>query len=203
MLAIKQITLPQNSDLAADFPVIAEAENNVKIAENALLASRFRAYSPNISGGYTYGKSKSSASDEWSETNRITAGVSIPLDGIMPWSASALGVKSAKTSLEQAKINLENEKSSAVIKTESYIRKINQAVLQIDSLKANVELAEQSYKMTQTAYNYGKKDLLSLQNASDNLLSAQVSLKSQAYSLISTILDLEKTLGIDFGTLGR
>ena len=57
--------------------------------------------------------------------------------------------------------------------------------------------------MTQTAYNYGKKDLLSLQNASDNLLSAQVSLKSQAYSLISTILDLEKTLGIDFGTLGR
>ena len=105
--------------------------------------------------------------------------------------------------MEQAKINLENEKSSAVIKTESYIRKINQAVLQIDSLKANVELAEQSYKMTQTAYNYGKKDLLSLQNASDNLLSAQVSLKSQAYSLISTILDLEKTLGIDFGTLGR
>ena len=203
VLAIKQITLPQNSDLAADFPVIAEAENNVKIAENALLASRFRAYSPNISGGYTYGKSKSSAFDEWSETNRITAGVSIPLDGIMPWSASALGVKSAKTSLEQAKINLENEKSSAVIKTESYIRKINQAVLQIDSLKANVELAEQSYKMTQTAYNYGKKDLLSLQNASDNLLSAQVSLKSQAYSLISTILDLEKTLGIDFGTLGR
>ncbi|MGP1603423.1 MAG: TolC family protein [Treponema sp.] len=203
MLAIKQITLPQNSDLAADFPVIAEAENNVKIAENALLASRFRAYSPNISGGYTYGKSKSSAFDEWSETNRITAGVSIPLDGIMPWSASALGVKSAKTSLEQAKINLENEKYSAVIKTESYIRKINQAVLQIDSLKANVELAEQSYKMTQTAYNYGKKDLLSLQNASDNLLSAQVSLKSQAYSLISTILDLEKTLGIDFGTLGR
>ena len=203
MLAIKQITLPQNSDLAADFPVIAEAENNVKIAENALLASRLRAYSPNISGGYTYGKSKSSAFDEWSETNRITAGVSIPLDGIMPWSASALGVKSAKTSLEQAKINLENEKSSAVIKTESYIRKINQAVLQIDSLKANVELAEQSYKMTQTAYNYGKKDLLSLQNASDNLLSAQVSLKSQAYSLISTILDLEKTLGIDFGTLGR
>lgn len=87
------------------------------------------------------------------------------------------------------------------MQTESYIRKINQAVKQIDSLKATEELANQTYQMTLTAYNYGKTDFLSLQNANDSVLSAGVNLKSQAYTLISTILDLESVLGLEFGTL--
>ena len=184
-------------------PSVAEAEINAAIAKNALLSSRFYAYSPSISGGYTYGKSKNSAFDRWTEINQLNIGVSIPLDGVLPWSQQAVGIKSAKTSLMQAKENLANEKTAAAVKNAGYIRKINQAVSQIDSLKANVELAEQSYKMTRAAYDYGRKDLLSLQNAADNLLSAEVSLKMQMYTLISTIFDLENALGIEFGTIAK
>jgi outer membrane protein TolC len=82
------------------------------------------------------------------------------------------------------------------------VRKINQAIYQIDSLKSNVELAEKTYNMTKSAYNYGNTDLLNLQSASDKVLSASVNLKYQAYSLISTILQLENLLGIPYGTLG-
>lgn len=57
--------------------------------------------------------------------------------------------------------------------------------------------------MNLTAYNYGKTDLLSLQSASDSVLSAGVNLKSQAYTLISTILDLEDVLGLEFGTIEK
>lgn len=184
-------------------PSVAEAEINAAIAKNALLSSRFYAYSPSISGGYTYGKSKNSAFDRWTEINQLNIGVSIPLDGVFPWSQQAVGIKSAKTSLMQAKENLANEKTAAAVKNAGYIRKINQAVSQIDSLKANVELAEQSYKMTRAAYDYGRKDLLSLQNAADNLLSAEVSLKMQMYTLISAIFDLENALGIEFGTIAK
>ena len=180
-----------------------QRRNNVAIAKNALLSSRFYAYSPSISGGYTYGKSKSSTFDKWTETNQLTVGVSIPLDGALPWSQSAVGIKSAKTALAQAKENLANEKTAATVKNASYIRKINQAISQIDSLKANVELAEQSYKMTRTAYDYGRKDLLSLQNAADNLLTAEVNLKMQTYTLIGTVFDLENALGIEFGSLSK
>lgn len=184
-------------------PSVAEAEINAAIAKNALLSSRFYAYSPSISGGYTYGKSKNSAFDRWTEINQLNIGVSIPLDGVFPWSQQAVGIKSAKTSLMQAKENLANEKTAAAVKNAGYIRKINQAVSQIDSLKANVELAEQSYKMTRAAYDYGRKDLLSLQNAADNLLSAEVSLKMQMYTLISAIFDLENAFGIEFGTIAK
>ncbi|MGP1458906.1 MAG: TolC family protein [Treponema sp.] len=201
-LAIGHVELPQ-TESGKTLPSVADAEHNVKIAKNALLSSRFHAYSPSISGGYTYGKSKTSAFDKWTETNQLNVGVSIPLDGALPWSQSAVGIKSAKTSLAEAQENLENEKTAAAVKTAGYIRKINQAVSQIDSLKANVELADQSYKMARAAYDYGRTDLLSLQNAADKLLSAEVSLKSQAYTLISTVCDLEQTLGVEFGTLGR
>ena len=64
-----------------------------------------------------------------------------------------------------------------------------------------MELAEETYTMTLTAYNYGKTDFLSLLNANNNILSAGVSLKQQAYNLISTLLDLEYELGIEFETL--
>ena len=87
------------------------------------------------------------------------------------------------------------------VKTENYIRQINLAISQIESLKATEELAQQTYKMNLTAYNYGKTDLLSLQNASDSVLSAGVSIKSQAYTLVCALLDLENLLGIEFGTL--
>ena len=105
--------------------------------------------------------------------------------------------------LEAAKLTLENTKTSTAVQTENYLRKINLAIAQAASLKANVELAETTYEMTKTAYNYGKTDFLNLLNANDAVLSANVSLKSQAYSLISTILELEYLLGIPFGTIGK
>ena len=55
--------------------------------------------------------------------------------------------------------------------------------------------------MTETAYNYGKTDFLTLQNASDNVLNAEVSLKNQAKTLMETLLDTEYLLGLEFGTI--
>ena len=182
-------------------PNVKSAEYDVEIAKNSLLDSRFSAYAPSISGTYSYGKSKNSNQDDWTTTNNLSVGVSVPLDGILPWSTRAVTVKTNANALDTAEKKLEDAKTTVAVQTESYIRKINQAVKQIDSLKATEELANQTYQMTLTAYNYGKTDFLSLQNANDSVLSAGVNLKSQAYTLISTILDLESVLGLEFGTL--
>ena len=64
-------------------------------------------------------------------------------------------------------------------------------------------MAQKSYDMTAEAYNRGTKDLLTLQNANTSLLNAQVSLKSETLTLIKAILNLENTIGVDFGSLGR
>ena len=186
-------------------PDVKSAEYNVEIAKNSLLDSRFSAYAPTVTGSYSYGKvyGKNQKTDKygWTTTNKLSVGISVPLDGVLPWSARAVNIKTNKNALDTAEKNLKDAKTTVAVQTESYIRKINQAVKQLDSLKSTEKLAEQTYKMTLAAYNYGKTDFLSLQNANDSVLSAGVNLKSQAYTLISAILDLESVLGLEFGTL--
>ena len=203
ILNLKEISFESLPKVNEPAPDVKAAEYNVEIAKNSLLDTRFSAYAPTVSGSYSYGKSKNSSLDEWSTTNQISVGVSVPLDGILPWSSRAVNIKTQKNALDTAEKSLEDAKTSVAVQTESYIRKINQAVSQLDSLKSTEELANQTYQMTLAAYNYGKTDFLSLQNANDSVLSAGVNLKSQAYTLISTILDLESVLGIEFGTLEK
>ena len=73
----------------------------------------------------------------------------------------------------------------------------------MEMLDRNVELAQKSYDMTLTAYNHGSRDLLTLQNASDALLRAKTDRESHIYNLICAVMDLENTLGIPFGSLGK
>lgn len=201
ILNLKEISFDLLPKVNEPAPDVKSAEYNVEIAKNSLLDSRFSAYAPTVTGSYSYGKSKNSNQDEWTTTNRLSVGISVPLDGVLPWSTRAVNIKTNRNALDTAEKNLEDAKTTVAVQTESYIRKINQAVKQLDSLKSTEELANQTYQMTLTAYNYGKTDFLSLQNANDSVLSAGVNLKSQAYTLISTILDLESVLGLDFGTL--
>lgn len=202
---LKEISFDLLPKVDKPAPDVKSAEYNVEIAKNSLLDSRFSAYAPTVTGSYSYGKvyGKNQKTDKygWTTTNKLSVGISVPLDGILPWSSSAVEIKEQKNALDTAEKVLEDAKTTVAVQTESYIRKINQAVKQLDSLKSTEKLAEQTYKMTLAAYNYGKTDFLSLQNANDSVLSAGVNLKSQAYTLISTILDLESVLGLEFGTL--
>lgn len=205
ILNLKEISFDLLPKVDKPAPDVKSAEYNVEIAKNSLLDSRFSAYAPTVTGSYSYGKvyGKNQKTDKygWTTTNKLSVGISVPLDGILPWSSSAVKIKKQKNALDTAEKVLEDAKTTVAVQTESYIRKINQAVKQLDSLKSTEKLAEQTYKMTLAAYNYGKTDFLSLQNANDSVLSAGVNLKSQAYTLISTILDLESVLGLEFGTL--
>ena len=204
-------SLPK-SDKAA--PDVLGAEKSLEIAENSLLATRFSAYGPTVSANYKIGSSYAVSADatvnpptyskDWSDlSHSLTVSVNIPLDGYLPWSTGAASVQNNKKAVESAELALENAKTTVQIKTDNYIRKINQGISQVASLKENEKLAETTYNMSQTAYNYGKTDILSLQNYSDSLLSARVSVKQQAYSLISSVLDLEYLLGLPFGTLAK
>lgn len=203
VLSITGISFHSLPERNVPAPDIQDAQKAVEIARNGILSQRFSAYAPSITASYSYGKTNRSNVDDIATTNSLSVGVTIPLDGYLPWSSSAVNIAAKKNELEAAKLTLENTKTSTAVQTENYLRKINLAIAQAASLKANVELAQTTYEMTKTAYNYGKTDFLNLLNANDAVLSANVSLKSQAYSLISTILELEYLLGIPFGTIGK
>ena len=198
LLELKDIKLPPKENPSPD---VQAAKFAVEIAENNLLAQRFSSYSPVITGTYKYGQALNIDNSLWNETSSLSVGVSIPLDSYLPWSSNAVSINSKKESLESAKLNLEDAEKSIRVNTENALRKINQIISMLEVSKETVALAKKTYEMTETAYNYGKTDFLTLQNASDNVLNAEVSLKNQAKTLMENLLDTEYLLGLEFGTI--
>ena len=180
---------------------IESTKKQLEAAKNILLASRFSAWGPSITAGYTYSADLSSSS--FSDPGSISVSVSIPVDGFLPWSQGALSVASQKDNIKSLEISIQDAQVTHDVNVIKYLREIKQAKELIELRKANVEVAQQTYEMTQTAYNRGTKDLISLQTASDNLNQSRVNLMGQSYTLISYILQLEDELGLPYGTLGK
>ncbi len=198
-LNLKEIKLPKAEKPA---PSVQEAQFSVDIAKNDVLAQRFSAYGPSVTASYNYKKSQNDfSSSDWNTTNNLSVAVSIPLDGYLPWSTSSVSINSKKKDLNSKELKLKDTETSVKVKTDNYIREIEQRISSIDVLKQNVDLAKKTFEMSQTAYNYGKTDLLSLVTLSDNVKDAEISLKKEAKTLEETILDLEYLLGVDLGTI--
>ena len=200
-VSINQDLLEYNIE---ELPTVKEIKSKIELAKTNLLATKFSAWGPSISLGYNASKAGQDMTGEfaWADFNQsISVGVSIPLDGYLPWSNGSLSVSAQKSNLEDLNLQLENEKTTVELTIKKYIKEINQAKSQLSSLQSNVALAQKTYDMTLNAYNYGSRDLLTLQSAADSLLKSKNQLQSQVYNLICKIMDLEFTLGLPLGAL--
>lgn len=189
----------------SNISAIKKLEKQIEAAENQLLATKFTYWGPTLSATYSIGAGQTlKEGAEFKLSNHsLSLGVSIPLDGYLPWSTGALNIENQKDSLATLKENLENQKLSTQLSIETSLRTIRQAQSQMKSLKATTDLAQKTYDLTQVAYNQGARDLNSLKSAEDSLISAKTQLQSQNYTLVNAILELENTLGVPFGSLGK
>ena len=189
-----------------ELPSIKKIKASIAQQENSLLATRFTAYSPSVTASYSWGMNGNDKTEEFKkgqENHSLSLSVNIPLDGYIPWTNGAQNVKNQKAVLQDLQLQLENERTTASLNLQNSIKNILQKQSQMDLIDRNVELAQKTYDMTLTAYNHGSRDLLTLQNSADSLLKAKTDRESKKYELISAVLDLENTLGIPFGTLGK
>ena len=189
-----------------ELPSIKKIKASIAQQENSLLATRFSAYSPSVTASYSWGMNGNDKTEEFKkgqESHSLSLSVNIPLDGYIPWTNGAQNVKNQKAVLQDLQLQLENERTTASLNLQNSIKNILQKQSQMDLIDRNVELAQKTYDMTLTAYNHGSRDLLTLQNSADSLLKAKTDRESKKYELISAVLDLENTLGIPFGTLGK
>lgn len=182
---------------------VRQAKNAVDSAEVQLLAGRLNSYGPTVSAGWNIGRSKTNKDDDWTKTGELSLGVTIPLDGIMPWSQRAQTIEKAKDTVKACELNLEDERASTERAITSALNKAKTGRLTLESLKVNVDLAKTTYNMTLDSYNHGFVDYMAVQSASDALLDAEVRLQQQEYNLLSCLLDLEGILGVKFCTIGK
>jgi len=194
-------------DLSGLAPVsssVAMIEKSLETARVAKVAALTNVWSPSFNLSMTYRPTKilkdgTSVTDAGS----LSASVTLPLNGIMPWSASNELVAAADDSIRDLELQLLSARTTADLKKASLLRDITQSQSSLEARGLNVTLAEKSHALTEEAYRRGAKDLLALQNAADALQLARVSQMKESYTLISALLDLEYAIGVPFGTLGR
>lgn len=181
---------------------VVSYKKQIEVAENQLLATRFSAWGPTLSAGYSYSLA-GNFGDEVKSHNKgsLSLSVSIPLDGYLPWSVGAQSIETQKATIEILGIQMENARISADIEINKCLNKIKSAKDSIKLMRQRIDLAQKTYEMTQQAYNRGTRDILVLQNAASSLQQSKLRLKSDTFNLVSAILDLENAAGLPFGTL--
>ena len=206
-LNISKIDIEKNLE---EVPSVKAILANIELAKTQLLATRFTAWGPSISASYNiisagYGKQNQYLPYDYFSNlgDSISLTLKIPLDGFLPWSNGALSIANQKANLQDLELQLKEKKESVALEIQNNIKNIEQAQAQLKVLESNVQLAQKRYNMTLTAYNHGSRDLMTLQNASDSLMTAKNNLSSQKIKIFGEILDLENTLGVPFGTLGK
>ena len=204
LINLNEITVDEKNVQSSS---IKQLEYKIASAKNSVMDKRFSAFSPSLKASLDWSDRSwyvgyDGTAPDAQKSASISLSATIPLDGVLPWSARNDAIDTAKDTLKDLELQLENEKKNLTRTVMSSLRSIKQSQESIKYKQANVKLAQKTYDMTAEAYNRGAKDLLTLQSANTSLLNAQVSLKSETLTLIKAILNLENTIGIPFGTLG-
>lgn len=187
---------------------ISLLESKIESAKNSVLDKRFSAFAPSLNASFSWRDASwyagyDGTAPDASKSASLSLSASIPLDGVLPWSSKNDAVDSAKDTLKDYELQLDDAFKDIKRTVDASLRSIKQSQEAIKYRQANVALAQKTYDMTSEAYSRGTKDLLTLQNANNTLLDAQVSLNSEILTLTRAILNLENTIGAEFGSLKK
>ena len=208
---LDEATLQSSLALIDENASIKSLKQQIATTENSILASKFSTYAPSITFSVsesTTGSSKANpmtGKDAWEPSSSLSYGVSvnIPLDGFFPWSSGKLNIQTVEENLAKLKMTLEQTRTQTTLTVKNSYNSILQNITQLELLEKSEELTKKTYEMTRNAYNMGSTDLLSLQQAEDNLYMARYNVQNQKYTILTSILTLEDTLGLPYGTLGK
>ncbi|HOX12169.1 MAG TPA: TolC family protein [Spirochaetia bacterium] len=190
------------SGLSGEAPSVAALRASLESARVQEAAARSATRSPSLVLSGSYGP-QSVNSGPWTDNGSLSATLSFSLDNLMPWSSARETADKARDTTVKTESQLKEALTGAEISVRSLRRSIEQSLASLAARRLTVEMAERSWRLTEEAYNFGTKDILSLQKAGDNLQEARANLLKEAYNLVSALLDLEYALGLPFGTLGR
>jgi outer membrane protein TolC len=174
---------------------VQSAVKNLDIQENLKEATNFSKRTPSISlsgdwSNYTYDTSDL----DWNDAVSLTLSLSLPLNGFIPGSEDTLEINDTAREVEQARLQLQEIMDSAEQDIHTLVMQLEGYLENIEITAFSVELAQRTYEMTESAYEFGTKELLDLEDAQNKLLSANEDLLQSRYSYLSGLIDLEYAL---------
>ena len=127
--------------------------------------------------------------------------LAIPLDGHIKNSRTSVSMQKLDDSLKMLALQREQTIEQMEVQVASQVRSIGEISLQMDLAQKSLALTQQLYDMQSTQYETGFINAVDLEEAQNNLLSAQQGILALQYQYVTALIDLSSTLNIDMKEL--
>lgn len=151
-------------------------------------------WTPTFTAAYEYAPAYNDpfgGSGTWNNySGGLTLWLNLPLDGLIPGTASNLAVRELNDANDAAELRLADTIQAGAIEIESAVRNLNKSSSTLRSLELNVQLAEESYDLVSRSYDVGEADYLQVQTADDDMNTARLQLLNERFNYASALQDL-------------
>ncbi|MDC7232237.1 MAG: TolC family protein [Spirochaetales bacterium] len=135
--------------------------------------------------------------DYWYDNASVGLYLTLPLDGYIPNSSTDVSLKDLDDQITQLELQRQLVFDAAEIEITNLVMTLENSIDTIETYSLNVDLAEKSFQLTTEAYNLGTRELLDVETAQTELLSAQQNVLYQKINYINRLLDLQYALNAE------
>uniref|UniRef100_UPI00298D9EA4 TolC family protein n=1 Tax=Treponema sp. TaxID=166 RepID=UPI00298D9EA4 len=132
--------------------------------------------------------------DNWKDSGSFSISLVWNLTNMLPWSSSRTSARELKDNVEKLNVQLEMLERNTELEVRTASDTLAQCKKAIEASERNITLAQRSYDMTWQAYRNGTTEYLDLKEAENQLNQAKLSLVSEKFNYMTSLMDLEYKL---------
>jgi multidrug efflux system outer membrane protein len=186
--------LPKRPDIinaTAEIRRLELTASRTSLSQRGPVISLSGTYRGNTASGDFNGTSQS-----FTDSLSARLSVSVPLDSWIPGTKGAQAVVSAKAEVEKARLNLQSIRQSAANSIRSIVENMANTLSSIEVARLRAELAERTYRMSETAFERGAMEMLDYETARASWAQSRQDLLKEQLAYKTLALDLEKELNV-------
>jgi outer membrane protein TolC len=199
------------SKAASGKPDIQELRQDILTLNSVKKSTWYRLYTPTLSLSWTADPSfqKDPWKDSWfgdkdnwkQQSGSFRISVGFRLNGLIPYTSEHQGLKTLDDQISTINLGLTQMIRGTEIEIFNTVLALERTRASAQAQAQTVSLAEQSYRLTEQAYQAGLQDYFQVQNAEQSLRQARVQMLEQQFNYLNGLIDLEYSTGVPFGTL--
>lgn len=202
--------VPDDFDLESvpaeyETPELKKLKASLNVSESSRKELRGSSLMPEITLGWSITPTWDdlSESNDYVDRGSLSATILWHLDNLIPNSAGNLKIKQLEDSSEKIRLQIAEEEADSVSRVANLLNQIKQQQESVKTLEMTKDVAQRSLNLTEEAYKYGTKDMLDVSDAQQTVREAEMDILKEKFDIYCSILELEYTLNLSFGTLGR
>ena len=202
--------VPEKFDLSSipeeyETPELRKLKASLLVAESSRKELRGSSLMPELTLGWNInpGWDDLSQTDQYTDRGKLSATILWHLDNLIPNSTGNLKIKRLEDDAAKLRLQIEEEEEDSISRVESLVRQIENQQASVKTLEMTKDVADKTLALTEEAYNYGTKDMLDVSDAQQTVRNAELDILARKFDIYCSLLELEYTLNLSFGTLGR